>query len=145
MNMVSSKSILSEKQLDSKQETKNNHILISQLHYCRFIYYLCRNIRFLKLGEKSKSKTLLVLYKHLQKLIKNLADNSANWFNIKNWDGFKETRKYYSTHLTMKEYAARYEKEYLALLKKTELNTVCLLYTSPSPRDQRGSRMPSSA
>ena len=25
------------------------------------------------------------------------------------------------------------------------LSTVCLLYTSPSPRDQRGSRMPSSA
>ena len=25
------------------------------------------------------------------------------------------------------------------------LNTCCLLYTSPSPRDQRGSRMPSSA
>ena len=24
-------------------------------------------------------------------------------------------------------------------------NNVCLLYTSPSPRDQRGSRMPSSA
>ena len=24
-------------------------------------------------------------------------------------------------------------------------NTTCLLYTSPSPRDQRGSRMPSSA
>ena len=27
----------------------------------------------------------------------------------------------------------------------TELLTDCLLYTSPSPRDQRGSRMPSSA
>ena len=26
-----------------------------------------------------------------------------------------------------------------------ELFTACLLYTSPSPRDQRGSRMPSSA
>ena len=25
------------------------------------------------------------------------------------------------------------------------LNIFCLLYTSPSPRDQRGSRMPSSA
>ena len=25
------------------------------------------------------------------------------------------------------------------------LRTICLLYTSPSPRDQRGSRMPSSA
>ena len=29
-------------------------------------------------------------------------------------------------------------------LKGDEL-TACLLYTSPSPRDQRGSRMPSSA
>ena len=28
---------------------------------------------------------------------------------------------------------------------KTAWNQVCLLYTSPSPRDQRGSRMPSSA
>ena len=26
-----------------------------------------------------------------------------------------------------------------------ERPTICLLYTSPSPRDQRGSRMPSSA
>ena len=26
-----------------------------------------------------------------------------------------------------------------------ELSQACLLYTSPSPRDQRGSRMPSSA
>ena len=28
---------------------------------------------------------------------------------------------------------------------KVLLYNVCLLYTSPSPRDQRGSRMPSSA
>ena len=26
-----------------------------------------------------------------------------------------------------------------------EIDLICLLYTSPSPRDQRGSRMPSSA
>ena len=30
-------------------------------------------------------------------------------------------------------------------LDKPVFNSVCLLYTSPSPRDQRGSRMPSSA
>ena len=30
-------------------------------------------------------------------------------------------------------------------MKWTEREDVCLLYTSPSPRDQRGSRMPSSA
>ena len=28
---------------------------------------------------------------------------------------------------------------------RAALNMICLLYTSPSPRDQRGSRMPSSA
>ena len=31
------------------------------------------------------------------------------------------------------------------LHSKGELFETCLLYTSPSPRDQRGSRMPSSA
>ena len=37
---------------------------------------------------------------------------------------------------------------YLAILQKIGpegLTVTCLLYTSPSPRDQRGSRMPSSA
>ena len=33
----------------------------------------------------------------------------------------------------------------LAVLTKADLVDACLLYTSPSPRDQRGSRMPSSA
>ena len=32
-----------------------------------------------------------------------------------------------------------------AIKLKSDGNYVCLLYTSPSPRDQRGSRMPSSA
>ena len=34
------------------------------------------------------------------------------------------------------------EREHKALVRQAES---CLLYTSPSPRDQRGSRMPSSA
>ena len=33
----------------------------------------------------------------------------------------------------------------LAVPTSEVLSKVCLLYTSPSPRDQRGSRMPSSA
>ena len=36
-------------------------------------------------------------------------------------------------------------KEYPQKLINIELNSICLLYTSPSPRDQSGSRMPSSA
>ena len=33
----------------------------------------------------------------------------------------------------------------IALIKQGDLITVCLLYTSPSPRDRQKSRMPSSA
>ena len=44
---------------------------------------------------------------------------------------------------------AEYDAENLAANQIIRLdgfdNTACLLYTSPSPRDQRGSRMPSSA
>ena len=39
---------------------------------------------------------------------------------------------------------AKVEKEEM-LGEYPEQNDICLLYTSPSPRDQRGSRMPSSA
>ena len=39
----------------------------------------------------------------------------------------------------------RMDRPAASLLADIEKNTVCLLYTSPSPRDQRGSRMPSSA
>jgi hypothetical protein len=53
-----------------------------------------------------------------------LADDQNNWFKLKNWDHFKESKKYYTTLLTMKEYSARYEKEYLNYLKKAELNQV---------------------
>ena len=37
------------------------------------------------------------------------------------------------------------EKSVSAFNKVMHLPNICLLYTSPSPRDQRGSRMPSSA
>ena len=36
-------------------------------------------------------------------------------------------------------------KEEMHLMDESALYNYCLLYTSPSPRDQRGSRMPSSA
>ena len=37
------------------------------------------------------------------------------------------------------------DRDEAAEKKQDERYMVCLLYTSPSPRDQRGSRMPSSA
>ena len=41
-------------------------------------------------------------------------------------------------------HGARFEMDSVIKLAE-QLNCPCLLYTSPSPRDQRGSRMPSSA
>ena len=57
------------------------------------------------------------------------------------------------SHATAKEQeyqkalAEKKEREAADAEKKKQQaqNTACLLYTSPSPRDQRGSRMPSSA
>ena len=41
---------------------------------------------------------------------------------------------------------AKFDPRVALLGDVDELNSwICLLYTSPSPRDQRGSRMPSSA
>ena len=38
-----------------------------------------------------------------------------------------------------------YHKYLFNLIHRKYEGNICLLYTSPSPRDQRGSRMPSSA
>ena len=35
--------------------------------------------------------------------------------------------------------------QFLGEISENKIELVCLLYTSPSPRDKRGSRMPSSA
>ena len=44
----------------------------------------------------------------------------------------------------IREQIARLDQQSISTLS-AGASTICLLYTSPSPRDQRGSRMPSSA
>ena len=43
------------------------------------------------------------------------------------------------------DFIMRHLREHILMYGGTIMATSCLLYTSPSPRDQRGSRMPSSA
>ena len=87
----------------------------------------------------------------------------AKWFNVFGWplrirtDGGPQFRNNFShfcrTHGISHEKSSAFNpesnglaessvKQVKRLLEKTHS---CLLYTSPSPRDQRGSRMPSSA
>ena len=79
-------------------------------------------------------------------LWKDLYDNNQNIKQLKRTPfitGFKAGWKSFAiinVHLHPKN--GKDDKK----LRKEEINLlVCLLYTSPSPRDQRGSRMPSSA
>ena len=107
-----------------KQVNKNNHILLSQLHFCRFIYYFIRNLKFLETTPKNRIKLSLVLYQHLEKLINLLGDNTINYFQLEDWAEFKESKKYLSTLATMKEYGGRYSKEYADYLKDIDVTAV---------------------
>ena len=50
------------------------------------------------------------------------------------------------TSVNKDEIVKRWREQLMILMPVVEQHhMVCLLYTSPSPRDQRGSRMPSSA
>ena len=49
------------------------------------------------------------------------------------------------TSAEIKAYCQMNDFNYQTVTNKLTDFKVCLLYTSPSPRDQRGSRMPSSA
>ena len=54
--------------------TRNNKILLSQLHYCRFLYYLIKNSRALLVKERTVEKLKIIVYKHIMKLVKQLGD-----------------------------------------------------------------------
>ena len=60
--------------------------------------------------------------------------------SIFDWFFSKEEKEYYVSPLELLE-------DRIEIMEKDHLDIInsCLLYTSPSPRDQRGSRMPSSA
>ena len=62
--------------------------------------------------------------------------NSVGHGACKTW--LVETLEGYASNVIQQNFVA-------TAYTRTDLNGTCLLYTSPSPRDQRGSRMPSSA
>ena len=70
--------------------------------------------------------------------------NQDNWvlFAIKNYDN-PQSVTYSDFEEDVKKF--KYIKRLLRRYQTTGEFKNCLLYTSPSPRDQRGSRMPSSA
>ena len=77
---------------------------------------------------------------------------NLNGSNYHVWKGKMEdllyVKEYYLPVFTTEKPANKTEQEWTILHRQVcgyIRQWVCLLYTSPSPRDQRGSRMPSSA
>ena len=83
-----------------------------------------------RMRAQNKFKTGLDIARYTAKIMRNDmaaydADPSKYTQSLGCWHGFIGQQKMISI--------------------KKHFNSTCLLYTSPSPRDQRGSRMPSSA
>ena len=83
------------------------------------------------------------------KSILNLLDSKEAFDEISTWDGHKPTPllslKDIALQTGVKKIYYKDESSRFGLGSFKALGGTCLLYTSPSPRDQRGSRMPSSA
>ena len=82
-------------------------------------------------------------------LIKNKKDASDKYFFVTNngrWAGFVDENILKT--VSLKKWERNFVGDFIKPIDSFEsvsYNDNCLLYTSPSPRDQRGSRMPSSA
>ena len=72
--------------------------------------------------------------------------NDGGW-SMRHYQGFKSLEKHgYKVSGVEMVPEAESTKVFSKLARKHDIVfATCLLYTSPSPRDQRGSRMPSSA
>ena len=79
-------------------------------------------IQYIRRVEQGKNETL-------KRLMRGTREGRGSWM--------RESRKYM-------EWAGITDEE-IGTLTRDEVKRSCLLYTSPSPRDKRQSRMPSSA
>ena len=68
----------------------------------------------------------------------NLEDSNFVWQHFKGWDVVSEENYFDDNKAVFMDFSIDQQGD-------TRFFYICLLYTSPSPRDQRGSRMPSSA
>ena len=106
-------------------------------------------------GEIEQGRDYYVKAIELFKKAESLESNSSKEIRLEKIDSMMSLGRLY-VELNDPETGRQWNADALKLLNETEApqfqNRVnylrvqdCLLYTSPSPRDQRGSRMPSSA
>ena len=117
-------SLLSSDNGVDRFEVINEDVLLSQLDHCRFLYYLIQNSPFVPLPQEPLSRIVTIVFKHLLKLIKQLADPKTNYFRLPHWDAFKQSAKAKNLFATCQEYCQKYEREYLNHLKEADINLI---------------------
>ena len=80
----------------------------------------------------------------VKKVLQSAIANAENNHNL-DVDSLIVSEAYVGKNLVMKRFRARAKGRAARILKPFSQLTICLLYTSPSPRDGLLSRMPSSA
>ena len=75
--------------------------------------------------------------------ISDLVDDTIQYYNERHMDGY--IRTFLKVPFSQVVIDTMTTDADTTVTNATSAGTSCLLYTSPSPRDQRGSRMPSSA
>ena len=112
------------------------HRLLSSMYDLRVIKITCETTTSIKRqNERNKDKTK---YPPLQVL----DDIDQGIVNLSDMVNFLPADLTLDSENTSPEINA---KKAFNFIEQPSQNKICLLYTSPSPRDQRGSRMPSSA
>ena len=89
-----------------------------------------------------KNSNLFAFENYISKKLK--IKFNRNYKKLLNWS-IKNSPEFWSRFWDFSKIIGTKGKKKFRKSKTFYKNTFCLLYTSPSPRDQRGSRMPSSA
>ena len=120
----------------------------------RFVYYdkEAKRPRYLRRSDYPELKSIKdkeAAVDFANKWNAKIEEKKAKFKAKRKQEMFSEDFEFIKTVEEFKTFQKDFEKCYIYTVAKVEymLNKLicCLLYTSPSPRDQRGSRMPSSA
>ena len=69
------------------------------------MYYLIQNNKYIPLPEEALERIVMILFKHMMKLIKQLANSKVNSFKLPHWDSFRQGTKCKHLMTTFGEYS----------------------------------------
>ena len=92
-------------------------------------------------GDLANKWIILKNGEHIIGLFQGMLDKNTLTFN----PGWDQNAQPLAEFTDIREIQRQLKSDGVTLTAEADESTTCLLYTSPSPRDQRGSRMPSSA